>query len=275
MSGPGAILVDAHVHLHDCYVPARFLDHAAANFERAAADHGWEPAPGALLFTESAGTDWFGRLARVAAGRAELPLGDWSLQGTEDPAALWARSGDRELVLIAGRQVVTKEGLEVLLLGTRAFVADRLPIGDVLAEGERAGALRVIPWGAGKWLFGRGRLLDELLRSAPADGFFLGDSSGRPFFWPRPRQFAAAADQGIRVLPGTDPLPFPSEVQRPGRYGFRLENPGDLARPAEAIGAALRRSDVRLTPYGRLEGLGPFVRNQIAMQRRRRRRGSR
>ena len=276
MSGPNAILVDAHVHLHDCYVPSRFLDHAAGNFERAAADHGWEPCPGALLFTESAGTDWFDRLAQAAAGRTELPLGSWQLEATGDPAAVRARSEGRELLLVAGRQVVAREGLEVLLLGTRAFVADRLPIQDVLAEGVRAGALRVIPWGVGKWLFRRGRLLHELLQSAPTDGgFFLGDSSGRPFFWRTPSHFAAAARRGIRVLPGTDPLPFPAEVRRPGSYGFRLERPGDLARPAEAIVAALRRPDARLAPYGRLERLGAFLNNQVAMQRRRRRRGSR
>jgi hypothetical protein len=276
VNGPGAILVDAHVHLHDCFVPARFLDHAAANFKRAAADRQWEACPGALLLTESAGTDWFGRLALVAAGRAELALGSWRLEPTGEPVAVRARSEDCELLLIAGRQVVAREGLEVLLLGTRIFMADRLPIREVLAEGERAGALRVIPWGVGKWLFGRGRLLDELLLSAPSDGgLFLGDSSGRPFFWGEPRQFAAAAARGIRVLPGTDPLPFPSEVRRPGRYGFRLEHPGDLTRPAEAIFAALRRSDTRLTRYGSLERLGPFVRNQWAMQRRRRRRGLR
>lgn len=276
MNGPGAILVDAHVHLHDCYVPGRFLDHAAGNFERAATEHGWEPSPGALLLTESAGTDWFGRLAQVAAGRADLPLGTWRLEATDDPAALRARTEERELLVIAGRQVVTKERLEVLLLGTRAFLGDGQPIRDILAEGERAGALRVIPWGAGKWLSGRGRLLDELLRSAPADsGLFLGDSSGRPFFWGTPRHFTAAAERGIRLLPGTDPLPFPAEVRRPGSYGFRLDSPGDLGRPAQAILAALRRPDARLTPYGRLERLGPFLRNQIAMQRRRRRRGSR
>ncbi len=276
MSGPTAILVDAHVHLHDCYVPSRFLDHAAANFERAATDRNWEPSPGALLFSESAGTDWFGRLAQVAAGRTELPLGSWRLEETGDQAAIRARSQGRELLLIAGRQVVAREGLEVLLLGTRAFVADQLPIEEVLGQGEHAGALRVIPWGVGKWLFGRGRLLDAVLQSAPKDGgFFLGDSSGRPFFWRAPRHFAAAARRGIRVLPGTDPLPFPAEVRRPGSYGFRLEVPDDLARPTEAILAALRRPDARLAPYGRLERLGAFFNNQIAMQRRRGRRGSR
>lgn len=267
-----ALLIDAHVHLHDCYEPSRFLDHAAGNFEQAAREHGWDRMPGALLLTESAGVDWFGRLAAVATGQATLPLGSWTLESTPDPSALAARSGGRRLLLIAGRQIVVREGLEVLLLATRASLPDGLPIHEALAAGEQLGALRVIPWGAGKWLFGRGRLLDELIDAArPGDGFFLGDGAGRPFFWTSPAHFARAAKRGVRVLPGTDPLPFPDQVSRPGRYGFRLDQPGDLSRPSEAIAAALRRPDARLTPYGRLEQLGPFIRNQIAMQRRKRR----
>lgn len=267
-----ALLIDAHVHLHDCYPPQRFLDHAADNFERAAREHGWTPAaPGVLLLSESAGVDWFGRLAAEAAGAADLALGSWGLEATPDPSALLARSGTRRLLLVSGRQVVTREGLEVLLLATRGTVPDRIPIREVLAEGERLGALRVIPWGAGKWLFERGRLLSELIEATqPGNGFFLGDSAGRPGFWGSPRHFGAAARRGIRVLPGTDPLPLPGEVTRPGSYGFRLEPSADLSLPAE-IKAALGRPDARLTPFGRLERLGPFVLHQLAMQRRKRR----
>jgi hypothetical protein len=269
---PSALMIDAHVHLHDCYAPQRFLDHAADNFERAARERGWEAVPGVLLLTESAGTDWFGRLAAAARGSADLPLGAWAVAATPDDTVLLARSGAQRLLLVAGRQVVSREGLEVLLLGTRAFVQDRLPIREVLAEGERLGALRVIPWGAGKWLFRRGRLLSELIEAArPGDGFFLGDGAGRPAFWNAPRQFAAAERRGIRVLPGTDPLPFPAQVSRPGSYGFRLDAPADLTGPAEAIKAALRSPDARLTPFGRHERLGPFIRYQVAMQRRKRR----
>ena len=272
-----ALLIDAHVHLHDCYPPQRLLENAADNFERAAREHGWNPAsPGVLLLTESAGVDWFGRLAAEAVGASDLALGSWALDATPDPSALLARSGTRRLLLVSGRQVVTREGLEVLLLATRGTVPDRLPIREVLAEGERLGALRVIPWGAGKWLFGRGRLLSELIEAArPGGGFFLGDSAGRPGFWASPRHFGAAARRGIKVLPGTDPLPFPGEATRPGSYGFRLEPTGDLSRPAEGIKAALVRPDARLTPFGRLERLGPFVRHQLAMQRRKRRSAAR
>jgi hypothetical protein len=260
------LLIDAHVHLHDSYDARRFLDHAAANFERAAAAHRWQTPTGALLLTESAGVD---RFARLEAGGDDTD--GWAIDRI-DAVTLLARSGARRLLLVAGRQVVTAEGLEVLLLGTRVTPADRQPIREVLAEGERAGALRVVPWGVGKWLFARGHLLVQLIGSArPGDGFFLGDSGGRPFFWTNPRHFRLAAQRGIPVLAGTDPLPFPHEVARPGSFGFRLAWPAGTGLTADSIKALLRDRGTRLTPYGRLEGLGPFIRHQIGMQLRKRR----
>jgi hypothetical protein len=271
-----ALLVDAHVHLHDCFAPAEFLEQARRNFERVGQVRDGHGATGVLMFTESAGVDWFGRLATMAAGsraNPQLALGSWHIEETPDPSALLASQGSRRLILVAGRQVVAREGLEVLLLGTRVALPDDRPIREVLAEGERIGALRVIPWGAGKWLFARGRLLSAVLASAESgDGFFLGDGSGRPFFWTRPRHFDEAERRGVRVLPGTDPLPFPREVGRAGSYGFRLEGAVDLTRPAEGIKAALRDPASRLVPFGRLERLAPFVRHQVAMQRLKRRR---
>ena len=254
------------MHLHDCYPPGRFFTHAADNFERAARARGWNAMRAVLMLSETAGTDWFGRLA------AGADTGSWTVETTADPSTLLARQDARRLVLIAGRQVVTREGLEVLLLGTRATVADRLPIREVLAAGELAGALRVVPWGVGKWLFGRGRLVNQLIDEArPGDGFFLGDSGGRPVFWRNPAHFDRASRRGIRVLPGTDPLPFPSEVSRPGGFGFTLAWPEDVPPSAEAIKASLRGAEARLTPYGQLERVGRFLRNQLAMQRRKRR----
>jgi hypothetical protein len=271
-----ALLIDAHVHLHDCFPPASFLEHAERNFERAASQGQWERGRGVLMLTESAGVDWFGRLAAMGAGNESgraPPLAPWRIEETGDPAALVARNGPRRLFLIAGRQVVAREGLEVLLLGTRATMADGRPIREVLAEGERLGALRVIPWGAGKWLFARARLLSDLVAEMRRDpGFFLGDGAGRPFFWTRPRHFEEARRRGVRILSGTDPLPFASEVGRAGSYGFRLDARLDLTRPGEAIVAALRDPSSRITPYGRLERLTPFVRHQLAMQRLKRRR---
>jgi hypothetical protein len=268
-----SVLIDAHVHLHDCFAPATFLDSAQRNFDQAALRQGWKPALGVLMFTESKGVDWFGRLSGLgtAAGGGS-DLGSWSIETTSDPCALSARSGDRQLLIVAGRQVVVREGLEVLLLATRDTVPDGRDLADVMAAGARRRAVRVIPWGVGKWLFRRGRLVSDLIATEQAgSGFFLGDGAGRPFFWPAPSQFGAAARRGIRVLQGTDPLPFPEQVGRAGSYGFRLEGIIDLSRPAEGIKAALLDPASRLTPFGRLERAIPFVHHQIAMQRRKRR----
>ena len=271
-----SVLIDAHVHLHDCFSPATFLESAQHNFEAAARRRGWSRPLGVLMLTESEGVDWFGRLARHASGMpgaAGATIDPWTIEATGDPCALAARNREHRVLIVAGRQVVAREGLEVLLLGTRSTVPDGGTLSDVMAEGARLGALRVIPWGAGKWLFGRGRLLSEIIASEPAGGgFFLGDGAGRPFFWPTPDHFKEAERRGIRVLAGTDPLPFTTQVGRAGSFGFRLEGAIDLSNPAEGIKAALRDPASRLTPFGRLERTMPFVRNQIAMQRRKRRR---
>jgi hypothetical protein len=271
---PPVLLIDAHVHVHECYAWDALLDHASANFAAAARSNGWGSPTGVLMLTESHRVDRFGEIAAKAEPARKTAVGGWTVERTLDPCALLARAGGGALVLVAGRQVVTRERLEVLLLGTRALVADGQPVREVLALGQQLGALRVIPWGVGKWLLARGRLLRGLIEEArPDSGFFLGDSGGRPFFWAGPGHFAQAAARGIRVLPGTDPLPFPAEVSRPGSYGFRLGASADLTLPAEGIKSALLRTDTRLTPFGALERLFPFLRNQLAMQRRKRQRG--
>ncbi len=101
---------------------------------------------------------------------------------------------------------------------------------------------------------------------------FLGDESSRPFFWGTPRHFGEARARGLRVLPGTDPLPFPHELGRAGSFGFWAHMAIDPARPAASLKAHLRGPAPEVHPFGRLEGPVLFVRNQIAMQLRKRRR---
>ena len=188
-----SVLIDGHVHLHDCYSPSTFLESARRNFDLAGQRLGRSALPGVLMLTESEGIDWFGRLARQAAGQTtedRIPLDPWTIESTPDPAALWATSGDRKLLLLAGRQVVAREGLEVLVLGTTAKISDGLSLEQAMTEGASHGALRVIPWGAGKWLFGRGRLLSGIiLAQRMNDDFFLGDGAGPPILLVDPESF--------------------------------------------------------------------------------------
>lgn len=271
--GNGRTLVDAHAHIHDCFDLGRFLDSAAANFS--AASGGTDAFRGVLLLTEGEGEDRFTDLAaRARAGRDAVGLpgaaAGWTFETTREDHALLARKAAWTLVLVGGRQVATSDGLEVLVFGTRERFLDGRPLLDVLGLARVMKRLHAIPWGAGKWLFRRGRMLSGILASGPGSDFSLGDESGRPVFWPRVRHFEEARRRGIRVLRGTDPLPFADEVSRAGSFGFAIEGAIDLGRPMAWLEATLRDPGVRLHDYGRLESPVPFVVHQWGMQRRKR-----
>jgi hypothetical protein len=269
--------VDAHVHLHPCYDPDDLLRNAYDNLA-AASPEGARQGPVAcfLLLAECAPEDGFGALRALADGRAagngasRLRLRRWRVTATAEAISVMARDEQRELCIVAGRQVACREGLEVLILGTTHRFADGRPIRDVLSEADALGVPRVIPWGPGKWLFRRGRLLTALVEEFRKPTLFLGDEGGRPAFWGYPQHFARAARLGVRDLPGTDPLPFPHDVEKVGRMGFKVAVDLDPARPGESLLRALTLASAPLQRFATLEPPLRFVRNQIGMQLRKR-----
>jgi hypothetical protein len=165
---------------------------------------------------------------------------------------------------------VTAEDLEILALCTDANFPEGLPLDATLDLVQRAGGMPAIPWGAGKWLGKRGAIVRHSLESQASGKLFLGDNSGRPVFWGTPRHFELAQQRGIRVLPGTDPLPFASEYWRPGSFGFALSETLTPEHPAGDLKRLLVDPSTVLSPYGSLENPYRFVRNQIRMQLRKR-----
>jgi hypothetical protein len=265
-------VVDAHVHIHPCYRPDELLSNAYSNLS-AAQDGRAAPAL-YLLMTEGAGDDYFGVLHALGAGNEgaeRLELGPWAMAPTEEGNSVIAVSGARQLFIVGGCQVACREGLEVLVLGTSRRLPDGLAIREVLTETASWGVPRVIPWGPGKWLFRRGRLLSALVEEFRGPSLFLGDEGGRPVFWGYPRHFGRAARLGVRDLPGTDPLPFPHDVTKVGRMGFRTRIDLDRSHPAASLLTALAREGTDPERFAILESPLRFVRNQIGMQLRKRR----
>ncbi len=255
-------LVDGHVHLHDGVEVAAFLDSAAANFAAAARQLGLPAAPtGCLLLAEARGVD---RFARLADG---TPTGSWHLRPTREPVSLIGHRPDTPpIVLVAGRQIVCREGLELLALGTRATFADGQPLDQALARVIAEDAVPVLPWGVGKWRGVRGRLIADLLGRRRDPPLFVGDNGGRLGLAPRPELFERAERACVPVLAGTDPLSLPGQLAKVGGFGFVAE----LALDREAPFAALRGylEGLRTSPgtFGRLESLAGFLRSQVAMQ---------
>jgi hypothetical protein len=261
----GPFLVDAHVHVHSCYPADRLLDAAKANFASSAvSQRAPERALGCLLFTESSSADFF---AALCDGSSRAEVGGWRLERTDEETSLLACLDDRPtLLLVAGRQIATCEGLEVLALMSRQRFSDRLTLDETIEAVRAAGAIAVIPWGFGKWWFARGRLLEQYLNSPHGGSVLLGDNGGRPALFPRPPLFAIASRGSLPVLPGSDPLPFPSEMSRIGTYGFMLEGSLDCRTPAASLKRLIEDLDHQPPVFGRSASLLKFVVNQSKLR---------
>lgn len=267
------ILVDAHVHIYDCFELDKFLDAAYSNFKSAAdrlLGHNINDFTGILLLAEASNDNWFHHLSSLADGE-RLPgngnIGNWKFYRTDERCSLHARSDDnRELFIIAGRQFVTLEGLEVLSIASTNSFPEGLPIKKLIANVRDTGGIPVIPWGFGKWMGRRGAILNKLLDTAKSADFFLGDSGNRPFFIPYPSQLNRAQNRNLRNLPGSDPLPFHSGHKKPGSFGFSLSEPMDKSKPAAYLKKMIGSIKTELRSYGEPIGLFGFFRNQILLQ---------
>jgi hypothetical protein len=262
--GPGTWLVDAHVHIHPAFDRRRFLDAAAANFAEAARRLGLTgPVTGVLMLTESAGVHAFDELG----GAGGEPVPGWTVSRTAEPVSLrLTRPGGDRVYIVAGRQIVTSDRLEVLALASRADVPDGLPLEAAVGRVKAAGAVPVIPWGFGKWTGSRRRRLAEFLHSPAGDGVFLGDNGGRLAFGPLPALLREARKRGLPVVPGSDPLPFASQAERAGRYGFVLTAEIDDDHPARTVVQYLLSRKDQPCPFGRLTPLPAFLISQLRMQ---------
>ena len=125
------------------------------------------------MLAEAAGVDLFSALGGLLAESGSAGLVN------NEPISLRYRSGRGwPLFVIAGRQIVTAEKIEVLALGTRAMVDDGAPLASVLEWCRRNGAFAVLPWGVGKWMGRRRRIVLDILKRCDPTRVALGDNGG-------------------------------------------------------------------------------------------------
>jgi hypothetical protein len=263
--------VDAHVHIHDCFDLQQFLDAAARNFafhtakSESKALHSY-----VLCLTESYGANKFGELARRAdAEQADATISEksWNIRhGSDDKCLIAAHPDLGEIVVVAGRQIVTAERLEILALGSVQKWDDGLAVYDVVQSVIDSGAIPVLPWGFGKWLGQRSDIVANLIKKFDDGSLFLGDNSGRPELMPTPAEFTGVSGSAMRILPGSDPLPFKSEYDRAGSFGFYIDDLSQHEGVWNGLRKKLQQGEGRIHCYGSLESPLRFIRNQVAMQ---------
>jgi hypothetical protein len=265
--------VDAHVHLHPAFDERTFFGSALRNFVAAAreldAGEDWEAV---LVLTEIAGRDAFADLRRRGGGEA----GPKGFRVAETGEELSVRVGpihdERSLTVIGGRQIQTREGLEVLAFPLRDEVRDGLDARSVLDAVADRGASSIIPWGPGKWRLRRGRVLQGLVeaRAAGRVRFHMADTGHRPRWAPVPAPLRRPSAAGEATLTGSDPLPLWGESGRAGSCCFEIVVHASGSGPARDLQRALQGGPGELRRFERRPGLASFAFKQAAMQLRKR-----
>ena len=264
--GEPFVFVDGHVHIYTCHAAERVLDAAWQHFQTVAASYqAASQFQGALMFTESAGDQAFAALVQAQGGM----VGRWRVRATDESHSLRLQRDDgAHLFVLAGRQLVSEERLEVSAYFVTEAIADGAPLADLLQHIDHLGGVSALPWGVGKWLGQRGNIVETMLGDDEVR-VMVSDNGGRPWFWPLPRLLRAARQQGVPVLAGTDPLPKASEQQQAGSVGFVLRGALDPEMPAQDLKQRLLRLKDTPPRYGKCEGMWGFVSNQLYMRLRR------
>ncbi len=237
------VALDAHVHLHDKADAFRLL---CAAHDRVKALAGADCLP-VFMLAEQQGCDMFDALR--ARG-----------EPTQERESLWLRHGSAGMLLLAGRQVVSAEKLEILAQATDARFSDGTPADRLIADMLDAGAVVTLPWGVGKWMGRRGEIVDALLAGPEGARLHVGDNGGRPGFW-RVSQFGARL-----VLRGSDPLPLRGDATRIGSFGTLLDGMPSRSHPARDIRRMIQSARADAAGFGRLASPIRFVSNQLRLR---------
>lgn len=252
-------VVDTHVHVHACFEASAALDAAVAAFDRVASRPAAERLD-VLCLTDVAGVCTDARLCAAPPGD-----GAWRYSRPASGAgALAERTDGRRLHLLPGRQMVSAEHLELLALDCLLALEDRrYPLNELVERTLEAGGVPVLPWGFGKWLGARGRVVRALIESR--SDFLLADNGNRLRGTRWPALLEAGRRKGVAILAGSDPLPLASQAAQTGSHGIRgCVAAADATSPSCAF-RALARSGT-WSAFGPLTPPAVFLLNQVRMQ---------
>lgn len=246
---------DGHVHLYPAYHVALALTRLLANC------HWLGPKPAAGVTEFMAAFLLAGRnsltLAQLLERQADLAAVGIQMAAGPEPQCLTLTFFEtRRLCLLAGRQIVTRERLELLGLILTEPIPDGLPAEETISRITAPGGIPVLAWAPGKWFLRRGQIVRRILDEAPPGQLVIGDTALRPRGWPMPSLMRRARRRGFLVLGGSDPLPVAGEEQRIGTYGFSYAGPFDATHPATSFRQILTGAAGALQPAGRRGGWG-------------------
>ncbi|MEI8121740.1 MAG: hypothetical protein WCI20_06790 [bacterium] len=269
MSAPASrqtLLIDAHVHMY----PGYDWEKAVTSLLTSLPGAGTPGKPLIIgLLAESRACRFFRDVLATPSAFTGKAV---QLTPGPDPQSIAIRvRGVLAGYLVAGRQIVTRDQLEILALGVDVSIPDGLTADDTLDAVRAAGAIPVLSWSPGKWFGLRGKIIRTLITADTPDRFLIGDTGLRPTLWPLPCLMRLALKKGFTVIGGSDPLPLSDEERWVGTYGITVTTDFDPENPTASISQLLRSHTISLRPIGQrspvLAFLSRWIRNQFFPRR--------
>jgi hypothetical protein len=257
------LMVDGHVHIYDCFNLETFFNTAVKNLEYFYDTYysNGNPFERILLLTEGKTNDFFSQFKEK--GNLVNDAGYQFFSTKEEMSIALVKNNKRLCYLLRGRQIVTRENLEVLLVGSNQIIEDGLPIETVLEKIIEKEEIAVLAWGFGKWFFKRGKIIKRMIKEFLSPYLLLGDNSSRPTSWPLPRLFKQAQAMNISIINGSDPLPFSGEEAKAGSYGFSVEGDFNEDEPARSLRDILVSPGLTIGFFGQRDNSISFIRRQV------------
>ena len=257
------IVIDTHVHFYQSWGISldSFLSTAFTNLCQHSSEENTLPV--IFLLENPLQPDTL-RTHLLATNHSEAST--WQTQVAEhEPWSIWATCKNKTMLIVMGYQIITAEGLELLLIGDTATPHNGEPVRTTLKfYGEQENVLSILPWAVGKWLGKRGSVVSELLESQLNQLFVLADNAGRPRLWSNIAQFNSANKKQIPILAGSDPLPIHGQHIKSGCYANLLTVDIDTQRPFNPLASAITAQNFKTV--GKVSTPSKFLLNQIKLR---------
>ena len=222
------ILADTHVHFYPFYDYERAFNAAFDNLATLSPVSSDEKEL-VLFLTERYDCNFFKELSSDT-----FQIDGFKIEVRDEVVFVSRESDSTEIAVVAGRQLVSKEKIEVLALSSDISIEDGLPLRDLISEVSKTDAIPVLNWSPGKWMFSRGAVVKDVVENSEAGSFLLADVAMRPKGFPRPKLLSLGLKRGFKLIAGSDPLPLEGEESEIGRYGVTYS--GELQKSAYVAG---------------------------------------
>jgi len=253
--------VDGHVHLYPNYDLVQALEHGRQNLIAHCTGVAGEEIIPVWLLTERSDCSFFDSISESPAKYKKN--GFEFVPHKDHHTLLVVKESEPWLYIFAGRQLLAREGLEILSLVSRLNVPDRaMSIREIKQAIADSGGIPTLNWAPGKWFFKRGAVIAQLIEEYDADSVLIGETTLRHTLWPEPKLIQQARRKGFSVIAGSDPLPFVGEEKNVGTFGFKIDGDFDSAQPAQSFRKMIKANRDSVQLIGRRNDIITFAARQ-------------